>query len=185
MTYALATDFALIERALIAWAKATTGLPVIWAKQIAGRPHTPYLTLRITSDGRNEGQDSEQMEYNTTTGKLDTVTYGPRMMTVELTGYSETQSAAGQAGARQYVLQAVAGLRASRIYGEILRPSGLGFLKQLSDVLDIGEQLGDRWEARFQVDLEFGYTLAFTDKSTAEEGTTYIETVQPTVMIYP
>src|SRR3990167_4893320 len=99
MTYALATDFALIERALIAWAKATTGLPVIWAKQTAGRPATPYMTLRIASDGRNEGQDAEQSQYNATTEKLDTVTHGPRMMTVELTGYSETQSAAGQAGA--------------------------------------------------------------------------------------
>ena len=181
MPITYATDHAKLERALLAWVETYAGLSAgsgRWLNQVMNRPDLPYATLQIISEGMLEGQDGEYREYNAATTHLDTVLYGPRRMTVQVTVYTAMEVNAEHNNARKRLTGAVASLRigASKV---ALSTAGLSFLQQLVAIIATDEQLGQRWERRAQVDLEFGYTSLVTDKPLVGDTENWIETVDP------
>ena len=176
------TDWAGFEMALAAWLTAATGLTgkIRQKDQEAGSPAKPYMTFKMKAGGR-EGLDAELRVYNGTTTRYDVVTSGPRRLVVEIAAYTEPPTS-GIIDAREYVMRALNSLQSPSIK-TLFANAGLSFMKSLSDAMDVSEQLGDRWERRVQADLEFGYTAAFIDTSTADTGITPISTADRTIVI--
>ena len=169
MTATYVTDHEALELALRDWIEQTGGLPAgstRWVDQVAVRQPTPCATMQIISDGAMEGIDAEHSLYNAGTELLDTVTHGPRRMTVQVTVYT-TPGAEDIAGrsARVRLIGALASLR-SQSMKDLMSGAGLAFLQVLSAPRAVDEQLGDRWERRMQADVEFGYTSLVTDEVT-------------------
>ena len=182
MTVAYATDHAIIEQALRNWFLTYSGLAAVsgkvrWAEVVAGRPAKPYGTLQMIADPITGGVDGELQNYNAVTDHLDKVTHGHRSLSLQCRIYTTPPTAAGQPHARFMLLAALASLRSEAVK-VALRADGLAFLQQLSSVQAVNEQLGDRWEWRAQVDLEFGYTSIFTDKPATGGNGTYIATLK-------
>lgn len=163
MTISYDTNHALIEQVILSW--ITTYAPVSqvrWVNQIASRPALPYASLQIISDGVMEGVDAEHEEFNVTTETVDVATYGPRRMTVQVTIYTGLETSANHTNARFLLSSALSALR-TRPVKQTFKDAGLAFLQQLGPVQATDEQLGQRWERRASVDLEFGYTAITTD----------------------
>ena len=175
------TDHALIERALLAWIETYGGFAAKsarWKNQVAGRPALPYATLQMINDGLLEGHDAEHQEYDAETDHLRTALYGPRRMTVQVTVYTVTEASAAHNNARKRLTGAVAALRI-QAGKDALRAAGLAFLQQLASIRVTDEQLGQRWERRAQVDLEFGFMSLVTDKPLAGDPENWLEIVDP------
>lgn len=180
MTTSYDTDYVLIERTLLSWVETYTGIGAgngRWLNQVMGRPAKPYATLQIIADPIMGGIDAEYQKYNNTTEHIDKVTFGDRRMSLQVTTYTDPPTAAGQLHARHILNAALASLR-SQVVQDLFSSAGLSFWQQLSGVQEIDEQLGQRWEHRAQVDLEFGYVSIFTDKPEAGGDGTWIESLK-------
>lgn len=175
------TDHTLIDRTLLSWAEVYTGVGNgngRWLNQVMGRPDKPYISLQMVSDPVIAMIDGEEQRYNDVTDHLDKVTYGDRSLILQVTVYDDPPTGAAQQNARSRLLGALASLR-SQVVKELLSSAGLAFWRAASGVRRLDEQLGQRWEHRAQVDLEFGYTSLFTDKPDQGGDGSWIETVEP------
>jgi len=187
MTIDYPVDHAAFEDAIVEWlgTYATLNDRIRAAGQMAVRPERPYATYQIIADGAMEGQDAEHTEYNEATERIDVATYGPRRMTVQVIVFTEAGVEDQQGrSARIRLSRALAVLRSPSVK-ELFRDAGLAFLQVLSAPRGADEQLGDRWERRMLVDVEFGYTSLVTDKSVGSEGgLSWIETVEDINVTY-
>lgn len=176
MTTTYATDHGAIWRVLYTWLETHAGLDpgkVRKLNQATGRPDLPYATMQVIADvgGGVEGEETR----DNGTGFLDTVTYGPRRMTVQCTVYTAVEQNENDQNAMSRLTGAVAALRVPSVK-VLFKDNGLAFMQQLGSIQAGDEQLGQRWERRATVDLEFGYT-AYT--TVTDEGDGYIKTVDP------
>ncbi len=186
MTIDYATDHEAFEQAIIEWLRTyvTGNSNVRAAKQGAVRPSPPSATYQIIADSF-DGIDSEQHEYNSTTERLDVVTSGPRRMTVQVVVYTTSGSEDAAGRSARIKLSGALSMMRNPTVKEHFNNAGLAFLQVLSPPREADEQLGDRWERRMQVDLEFGYTSLVTDKSSeGEGGLTWIEATDDIKVTY-
>lgn len=171
MTIQYATDHDAIENTIMNWLRtyATENDRVRYADQAGVRPGTPYATYQIISESF-DGVDAEHQEFNVATDRLDTLTYGPRRMTVQVVIYTTpgSEDVAGRS-ARMRLNRALAVLRNPAVKVDF-NDAGLAFLQVLSPPRQNDEQLGDRWERRMSVDVEFGYTSTLTDIAPEDDG---------------
>ena len=185
MTITYATDHDAFENAIVAWLRtyATFNNNVIYANQTAVRPATPFATYQIISEGVLEGIDSEFVQFNPQSNRLDYLTHGPRRMTVQVTVFTEpgAEDVAGRS-ARMRLNGALAALRSQPVK-KLFNDAGLAFLQMLGPPIQSDEQLGDRWERRMQADIELGYTSLVTDISVGSEGG-IIETAEDVEVTY-
>lgn len=181
MTTAYVTDHAALEACLVSWFETYAGFVknrVTWLNQVSNRPPKPYGNIQIIADSNVEGQDAELQRFNTATGFVERVTYGPRRMSVQFTIYTYAETDVGQQNARNRLNGLVASLRSQRVKDQF-RAAGLAFHQALGGLRILDEQLGQRWERRAQIDLEFGYMSLFTDKPAAEDAANWVEQVEP------
>ncbi len=185
MTIQYATDNDAIENAIVKWLRTydNENENVIYANQMAVRPETPFATYQIIADGALDGVDAEHQEFNDITGRLDTVTYGPRRMTVQIVIFTVpgSEDVAGRS-ARMRMNRTLAVLRNQTVMNSF-HDAGMSFLQILSPPSQADEQLGDRWERRMMADLEFGYTSLVTDIAPEDDGS-WIETADPISVTY-
>ncbi len=187
MTITYATDHAAFEAAITNWLSTYAILNdrVRQADQPSVKPDTPFATFQIISDGGMGGVDSEDDEYNAVTDRMDFSNSGQRFMTVQVTIYT-TPGAADlqQTNARLMLNRALAALRNTTVKSTF-NIVGFAFLRMLSTPRQTDEILGDRWERRMTVDLEFGYTSLLLDQSVAGEGgQNWIETIEDTEVTF-
>ena len=170
MTTTHETDYAAIWRALYEWLQIYAGLPensVRRLNQVAGRPDLPYATMQVIADVGG-GVEGEEQNYNITTETLDTVTYGPRRLTLQITVYTAVEQDETDQNAMSRLAGAINALRVPSVK-QLFKVNGVAFLQQLSSVQEADQQLGQRWERRANVDLEFSYT-AYTTVIADSEG---------------
>lgn len=180
MTVEYVTDHELIERALIKWLGEHTGI-ARWINHPVGRPPNPYGTIQYITDGVQRGIDATFEKHNATTDKMETVTHGVRSMTIQCTVYTDVETGPGQRNARNRLVGAVGALRTGTVQRE-MNDAGLAYMRALTGVQGSDEQLGDRWERRATVDLEFNYISLVTDKPTDPTDGQWIDTFDGTTI---
>lgn len=186
MTATYITNHAAIENALTSWAETYSGLSgkVRWKDQVVGRPAKPYVTLALLVSGLPSGIDAELGHYNGTTSSIDTVTFGDRRLTLQVEVYDAPPDATlntAMVTALRRLLGMQASLRTPAVKAAF-QAAGVSYRQCLLHPQagpNADEQLGERWEHRAIMDLEFGYTAAFTDiKDISGGGTNWIDTLE-------
>ncbi len=181
MTVTYAVDTGEIWRTLFTWLETYAVLPVnsiLRLNQVAGRPALPYGTMQVLSD-IGVGIDGIEEILDVATDKLRSVTYGPRRLTLQCGVYTAPEISPDDTNAMIKLTGAIQAIRtppAKVLFGA----SGLAFLSQLNSVQAVDEQLGQRWERRATVDLEFGYTAYTTViPDVADLDGNYLVSVEP------
>lgn len=165
MTITYATEHAAHWRTLFDWLYKYGGLDsskVRRLNQVAGRPDLPYANMQVIADV-SEGIEGELWELDTPSDKMDVVVYGPRRMTLQCNMYTAVETGADDVStnAMSKLTMAVHALRIPPVKA-LFKSNGLGFLRAVSSIRADDEQLGQRWERRATIDLEFSYTAYTT-----------------------
>lgn len=161
MTITYATEHAAHWRTLFDWLYKYSGLDsskVRKLNQVAGRPDLPYANMQVIADVA-EGIEGDLWEHDTGTDKMDSVTYGPRRMTLQCNMYTTVEGDDTDIidNAMSRLTAAVHALRIPPVKASF-KSNGIAFLRAASSIRSDDEQLGQRWERRATIDLEFSYT---------------------------
>ncbi len=161
MTITYATEHAAHWRILFDWLWKYGGLDsskVRRLNQVAGRPDLPYANMQVIADVA-EGIEGELWNHDTEADKMDVAVYGPRRMTLQCNMYTAVETGVDDiaASAMTKLTMAVHALRIPPVKASF-KSNGIAFLRAVSSIRESDEQLGQRWERRAVIDLEFGYT---------------------------
>ena len=182
MTIEYITDHTAIEQALLRWIETYGGIPngnAVWGGFAESRPAKPFALLQIISDGMSEGLPSVFTNYNEDTESVDSATYGPVKMTVQVEIYTGGETETSALNARTRLAQAMSAIR-TPVNLKTFSDIGLAYMRQLTGIQNKDDMTGGRWERRAMVDLEFMYTAITTDKG---GDTGRLETVDPVEII--
>lgn len=136
-------------QALYDWASAQTARPVIFANQDGGQPETPYVTLQVIAGAR------EGMPYIGCPDANGTATIEQgQLLSVSVNVYGE-----GATGLVQTLRNSLERITVQ----QLLRASGLAFVRVLSGPQDLPEITGTTYQKRAQMDVQFRAGVAFDD----------------------
>lgn len=158
MTIEYYPDWAVIHQALVTWVKLATGLGdarVMWMDSTRkARPPKPYVGLNIiTAKGSALGVDETRLEYDEENDVQIRTTIGPRQFTLSINAYTDSNKPPNDSDAiMRKISQSIYTDAAQALFIE----TGIAPIDQM-DANALGDQLGNRWEDRSQMDVIFGY----------------------------
>lgn len=150
--------------ALYEWASSASGVSVIWARQSAPPPATPYVTLALVGGPIAIGHDAQRRVHLPDGEELADLRVdwlGAREMTLSVNVYG------GDALAIASTLQSSLSLETVR---DALAAAGMSVIRA-GDIRDLTALLETTFESRAQMDVRLRFT------TTTSELTTFIETV--------
>lgn len=137
------------KKAIYEWFKDATGLPTIWEEQAQARPARPYASLNVLTGSTALGDDS-QVQVSSGVFEMQ----GQRKFTVSCNIWSDDALQRGE--------DVQTSLGRTDVL-EKLRKAGLSVIDN-SNVNELGQLFGTRWESRTQMDVVFGFNSKMKDR---------------------
>ncbi len=175
MTLITETDHDAMRGAILAWARAGTGVPAIgWGHQDMARPAVPMGIIHTLSRDASVGVAEERQAFNETSGQLERRYYSRRQLIIQLDIYTAPATAPGETEAMELIENAASRL-SENTSRDAFNAAGISYLSHES-IQSLDDQLGDRWVRRAVLDVRFGFRGVLFDDGLGPSGDT-IETI--------